>query len=78
VLVERPAALSLCAVRLDLRTSVLLLVGLGMAIGDLLISRPVVRPVRLRRGSRIGAALDHRIEVRDDELRTPVRFNRGR
>ncbi len=74
VLVERPTAEAYAPLYASvLRTSVLLLVGLGMAIlASLLISRRVVRPVGiLRQGAaRIGAgALDHRIEIRTgDEL----------
>jgi signal transduction histidine kinase len=74
VLVERPTDEAYAPLYASiLRTSVLLLVGLGMAIlASLLISRRVVRPVEvLRQGAaQIGAgALDHRIDVRTgDEL----------
>lgn len=56
-----------------LRTAVLLLLGLGVAVvASLIISRRVLRPVELLRqgAARIGAgALDHRIEVQTgDEL----------
>ncbi len=56
-----------------LRTAVLLLLGLGVAVvASLIISRRVLRPVELFRqgAARIGAgALDHRIEVQTgDEL----------
>jgi len=83
VLVERPTDEAYAPLYASvLRTSVLLLVGLGMAIlASLLISRRVVRPVEvLRQGAaRIGAgALDHRIEVRTgDELEAlATEFNR--
>jgi signal transduction histidine kinase len=74
VLVERPTDEAYAPLYASfLRTSVLLLVGLGMAtLASLLISRRVLRPVEvLRRGAaQIGAgALDHRIEVgTGDEL----------
>ena len=56
-----------------LRTAILLLLGLGLAVlGSYLISRRVVRPIQvLRKGAaRIGAgALNHRIEIQTgDEL----------
>ncbi len=83
VLVERPTAEAYAPLYASiLRTSVLLLVGLGMAtLASLLISRRVVRPVGvLRQGAaRIGAgALDHRIEVQTgDELEAlATEFNR--
>ena len=83
VLVERPTAEAYAPLYASiLRTSVLLLVGLGMAtLASLLISRRVVRPVEvLRQGAaRIGAgALDHRIDVRTgDELEAlATEFNR--
>ncbi len=83
VLVERPTDEAYAPLYASiLRTSVLLLVGLGMAIlASLLISRRVVRPVEvLRQGAaRIGAgALDHRIDVRTgDELEAlATEFNR--
>ena len=83
VLVERPTDEAYAPLYASiLRTSVLLLVGLGMAIlASLLISRRVVRPVEvLRQGAaRIGAgALDHRIDVRTgDELEALAReFNK--
>jgi signal transduction histidine kinase len=83
VLVERPTAEAYAPLYASiLRTSVLLLVGLGMAIlASLLISRRVVHPVEvLRQGAaRIGAgALDHRIDVRTgDELEAlATEFNR--
>ncbi len=65
-----------------LRTVVLRLFGLGMAVlASFLISRRVVRPMALlqRGAARIGAGeLDHRIEVRTgDELEAlAVEFNR--
>lgn len=83
VLVERPTAEAYAPLYASiLRTSVLLLLGLGMAtLASLLISRRVVRPVEvLRQGAaRIGAGvLDHRIEVRTgDELEAlATEFNR--
>jgi signal transduction histidine kinase len=83
VLVERPTAEAYAPLYASiLRTSVLLLVGLGMAtLASLLISRRVVRPVGiLRQGAaRIGAgALDHRIDVQTgDELEAlATEFNR--
>ncbi|HJY83844.1 MAG TPA: ATP-binding protein, partial [Candidatus Binatia bacterium] len=83
VLVERPTAEAYAPLYASiLRTSILLLLGLGMAIlASLLISRRVVRPVEvLRQGAaHIGAgALDHRIEVRTgDELEAlATEFNR--
>jgi signal transduction histidine kinase len=74
VLVERPAGEAYAPLYASiLRTSVLLLIGLGMAIlASLLIGRRVVRPVAmLRQGAaRIGAGdLDHRLEIKTgDEL----------
>jgi signal transduction histidine kinase len=74
VLVERPAGEAYAPLYASiLRTSVLLLMGLGMAIlASLLIGRRVVRPVAiLRQGAaRIGAGdLDHRLEIKTgDEL----------
>ncbi len=83
VLVERPTAEAYAPLYASiLRTSVLLLVGLGMAtLASLLISRRVVRPVGvLRQGAaQIGAgALDHRIDVQTgDELEAlATEFNR--
>src|SRR5262245_38178339 len=69
VLVERPAGEAYAPLYASiLRTSVLLLMGLGMAIlASLLIGRRVVRPVAiLRQGAaRIGAGdLDRRLEVK--------------
>ncbi|MFQ5932426.1 MAG: cache domain-containing protein, partial [Nitrospiraceae bacterium] len=74
VLVERPAGEAYAPLYTSiLRSSVLLLLGFGMALlASLLIGRRVVRPVGvLRRGAaHIGAgALDQRIDVRTgDEL----------
>jgi signal transduction histidine kinase/HAMP domain-containing protein len=74
VLVERPAAEAYSPLYASiLRTSILLLLGLGMAVlASLLISRRVVRPMEmLRQGAaRIGAGdLDHRLEIQTgDEL----------
>jgi len=74
VLVERPAGEAYAPLYTSiLRSSVLLLLGFGMALlASLFIGRRVVRPVGvLRRGAaHIGAgALDHRIDVRTgDEL----------
>jgi signal transduction histidine kinase len=74
VLVERSADEAYAPLYASIRrTAVLLLLGLGMAMGaSLLISRRVVRPVQiLRQGAaRIGAgALSHRIDIRTgDEL----------
>jgi signal transduction histidine kinase len=83
VLVERPTKEAYAPLYASiLRTSVLLLLGLGMAtLASLLIGRRVVRPVEvLRQGAaRIGAgALDHRIEVRTgNELEAlATEFNR--
>lgn len=83
MLVERPTAEAYAPLYASLlRTSVLLLVGLGMAtLASLLISRRVVRPVGvLRQGAaRIGAgALDHRIDIQTgDELEAlAAEFNR--
>ncbi len=68
VLVERPASEAYASLYASiLRTSILLLAGLGVAIlASLLIGRRVVRPVEiLRQGAaRIGAGdLDHRLKV---------------
>jgi signal transduction histidine kinase len=68
VLVERPAGEAYAPLYASiLRTSVLLLIGLGMAVlASLLIGRRVVRPVEvLRQGTaRIGSGdLDHRLEI---------------
>ncbi|MCZ6644665.1 MAG: cache domain-containing protein, partial [SAR324 cluster bacterium] len=74
VLVERPAEEAIATLYASiLRTALLLLVGLGMAVlASLVIGRRVVNPVRvLREGAaRIGAGeLNHRIDVRTgDEL----------
>ncbi|MCI0372512.1 MAG: ATP-binding protein [candidate division NC10 bacterium] len=74
VLVERPASEAYAPLYASiLRTSVLLLVGLGMAVlASFIIGRRVVGPVEvLRRGAaRIGSGdLDHRLEIRTgDEL----------
>ncbi len=83
VLVERPTKEAYAPLYASiLRTSVLLLAGLGMAIlASLLISRRVVHPVEvLRQGAaRIGTgALDHRIDVQTgDELEAlATEFNR--
>jgi signal transduction histidine kinase len=83
VLVERPAAEAYAPLYASiLRTSLLLLLGLGMAVlASLLIGRRVVRPVEtLRQGAaRIGAGdLDHRLEVKTgDELQALAEeFNR--
>jgi signal transduction histidine kinase len=83
VLVERPTKEAYAPLYASiLRTSVLLLLGLGMAtLASLLIGRRVVRPVEvLRQGAaQIGAGvLDHRIEVRTgDELEAlATEFNR--
>ncbi len=83
VLVERPAGEAYAPLYASiLRSSILLLVGFGMAVlASLLIGRRVVRPVEvLRQGAaRIGAgALDHRIDVRTgDELEVLAEsFNR--
>jgi adenylate cyclase len=83
VLVERPASEAYAPLyRSMLRTVVLLLFGLGMAVlASFLISRRVVRPIAvLRQGAdRIGAGeLEHRIDVRTgDELEAlAVEFNR--
>jgi signal transduction histidine kinase len=69
VLVERPAAEAYAPLYASiLRTSVLLLLGLGVAVlASLLIGRRVVRPLEmLRQGAaRIGTGdLDHRLEIR--------------
>ena len=83
VLVERPAAEAYALLYASiLRTSVLLLLGLGMAVlASLLIGRRVVRPVELLRqgAARIGAGdLDHRLEIKTgDELQALAEeFNR--
>jgi signal transduction histidine kinase len=83
VVVERPAAEAYAPLYASiLRTSILLLVGLGMAIlASLFIGRRVMRPVEtLRRGAaRIGAGdLDHRLEIKTgDELQALAEeFNR--
>jgi signal transduction histidine kinase len=83
VLVERPAGEAYAPLYAStLRTSVLLLVGLGMAVlASLLIARRVLRPVEaLRQGAaRIGSGdLDHRLEIRTgDELQgLAEEFNR--
>src|SRR5262245_56248352 len=83
VLVERPAAEAYALLYASiLRTSVLLLLGLGMAVlASLLIGRRVVRPVELLRqgAARIGAGdLDYRLEINTgDELQTLAEeFNR--
>ena len=74
VLVERTAAEAYAPLYGSmLRTAILLLIGLGMAVlASFLIGRRVVRPVQVLRlgAARIGAgALNHRIEVRTgDEL----------
>ena len=74
MLVERPATEAYGPLYSSLlRTGVLLLIGLGMAVlASLLIGFRVVRPLQLLRqgAARIGAgALDHRIEVETgDEL----------
>jgi signal transduction histidine kinase len=69
VLVERPAGEAYAPLYASiLRTSVLLLVGLGMAVlASLLIGRRVVRPVQvLRQGAaRLGSGdLDHRLDIK--------------
>ena len=83
VLVERPASEAYAPLyRSMLRTVVLLLFGLGMAVlASFLLSRRVVHPIAmLQQGAdRIGAGeLDHRIDVRTgDELEgLAVGFNR--
>ncbi len=83
VLVERPAAEAYSPLYASiLRTSILFLLGLGMAIvASLLIGRRVVHPVEmLRQGAaRIGAGdLDHRLEIKTgDELQALAEeFNR--
>ncbi|MCZ6772030.1 MAG: cache domain-containing protein [Proteobacteria bacterium] len=74
VLVERPAAEAYAPLYASVvRSGVLLLIGLGMAVlASLLIGFRVVRPLQaLRQGAaRIGAgALDHRIDIQTgDEL----------
>ncbi|MBI3325556.1 MAG: GAF domain-containing protein, partial [Nitrospinae bacterium] len=69
VLVERPAVEAYAPLFASIvRTSILLLLGLGMAVlASLLIGRRVVRPVEvLRQGTaRIGSGdLDHRLEIK--------------
>jgi signal transduction histidine kinase len=83
VLVERPAAEAYSPLYASiLRTSILLLLGLGLAVvASLLIGRRVVRPVELLRqgAARIGAGdLNHRLEVKTgDELQVLAdEFNR--
>jgi signal transduction histidine kinase len=83
VLVERPVGEAYAPLYASiLRTSILLLVGLGMAIlASFLINHRVVRPVEvLRQGAtRIGAGdLDHRLEIKTgDELQALAEeFNR--
>lgn len=83
VLVERPASEAYGPLYASIRrTSVLLLVGLGMAVlASLLIARRVVGPVEvLRQGAaRIGSGdLDHRLEIRTgDEFQALAdQFNR--
>jgi signal transduction histidine kinase len=83
VVVERPAAEAYAPLYASiLRTSILLMIGLGMAVlASLLIGRRVVRPVQiLRQGAaRIGAGdLEHRLEVKTgDELQALAEeFNR--
>jgi signal transduction histidine kinase len=83
VVVERPAAEAYAPLYASiLRTSVLLLLGLGMALlASVLIGRRVLRPVEiLRQGAaRIGAGdLDHRLEIKTgDELQALAdEFNR--
>ncbi|MGH8064416.1 MAG: GAF domain-containing protein [Candidatus Entotheonellia bacterium] len=83
VLVERPAAEAYSPLYASiLRTSILLLLGLGLAVvASLLIGRRVVRPVELLRqgAARIGAGdLDHRLEIQTgDELQALAEeFNR--
>ena len=83
VVVERPAAEAYALLYASiLRTSILLLLGLGMAVlASLIIGRRVVRPVEmLRQGAaRIGAGdLDHRLEIKTgDELQALAEeFNR--
>ena len=83
VLVERPAAEAYAPLYASiLRTSILFLLGLGMAIvASLLIGRRVMHPVEmLRQGAaRIGAGdLDHRLEIHTgDELQALAEeFNR--
>jgi signal transduction histidine kinase/HAMP domain-containing protein len=83
VVVERPAAEAYALLFASiLRTSILLLLGLGMAVlASLIIGRRVVRPVEmLRQGAaRIGAGdLDYRLEIKTgDELQALAdEFNR--
>ncbi|MFQ5520067.1 MAG: cache domain-containing protein, partial [Candidatus Methylomirabilia bacterium] len=69
VLVERPRKEAYAPLRASIfRTSIVLLLGLGMAfLASLLIARRVVRPVDLlRQGTaRIGSGdLDHRLEIK--------------
>jgi signal transduction histidine kinase len=74
VLIERPVSEAYAPLYAStLRTSLILLVGLGMAVfASLVIGRRVVRPIEiLRRGAaRIGSGdLDHRLEIKTgDEL----------
>jgi signal transduction histidine kinase/HAMP domain-containing protein len=83
VVVERPAAEASALLYASiLRTSILLLLGLGMAVlASLIIGRRVVRPVEmLRQGAaRIGSGdLDYRLEIKTgDELQALAdEFNR--
>jgi signal transduction histidine kinase/HAMP domain-containing protein len=83
VVVERPAAEAYSPLYASiLRTSILLLLGLGMAVlASFIIGRRVVRPVEmLRQGAaRIGAGdLDYRLEIKTgDELQALAdEFNR--
>jgi nitrate/nitrite-specific signal transduction histidine kinase len=83
VLIERPVSEAYAPLYGSmLRTVVLLLFGLGMAVlASLLISRRIVRSIALlqRRATRIGAGeLDHRIDVHTgDELEAlAAEFNR--
>ncbi|HXG50350.1 MAG TPA: ATP-binding protein [candidate division Zixibacteria bacterium] len=83
VFIERPVAEAYEPLYASmLRTSTLLLVGLGMAlIASLLVARRVVRPLRvLRQGAqRIGGGdLDHRLDIQTgDELQSVAEeFNR--
>jgi signal transduction histidine kinase len=83
VLVERPAAEAYAPLYASIfRTSILLLVGLGMAVvASLLIGRRVVRPLAiLRRGAaRIGQGdLEHRLNLRtgDEFQEVAEEFNR--
>jgi signal transduction histidine kinase len=83
VLVERPAAEAYAPLYASIfRTSILLLVGLGMAVlASLLIGRRVVRPLAiLQRGAaRIGQGdLDHRLQIQtgDEFQALAEEFNR--